>query len=416
MGHAQDDLLDAEVGRALDQQIEHRDHALASLEREALGADELRVQELLEDLRVGELGEDPELLVGPEVEAVAGRLHRLLQPGPRLSILEEGELGADAPGVGLGEALEDLLERGRVRTGHVAAGEESVGSDVREAVALEEELVRLRVLLDAQRVEVGVEMAAYPIGVDQGREPALQLGGDEDVLARRHRAPVALAALDEGEVLRGGRQVEETGRLSAVAAVRARRGRRRGHVLGRGGDAPGGGHLGPLLGVQTVEIATPGFFDGGGVRHPLEELLLDQALVHAEVVSHMSGVLCLHAAAVGARTSEHPSREARPYCERAPGASPRHRPGPAIRRPLGPLSPLPRTESRSHGGHRGKEGKKRLVGVSSNRLASRSRAANTAPPHPEFLLLCVLCGSVALCEAKRHRRQGDAGGMAGVRP
>ena len=39
----------------LDQQVEQRDQALGAFEREALGADVVLVDELLEDLGVGEL-------------------------------------------------------------------------------------------------------------------------------------------------------------------------------------------------------------------------------------------------------------------------------------------------------------------------------------------------------------------------
>ena len=56
VGHAEHDLLDARARRRRSiEQIEQRDQALGALEREALRADVVRVDELLEDLRVGEL-------------------------------------------------------------------------------------------------------------------------------------------------------------------------------------------------------------------------------------------------------------------------------------------------------------------------------------------------------------------------
>jgi hypothetical protein len=78
MGHRDDDLVDAVVfTRRFEGQVEQRDQALAAFEREALGADELLVEELLEDLRVGELGQDPELLLAGERDLISGLLHRV---------------------------------------------------------------------------------------------------------------------------------------------------------------------------------------------------------------------------------------------------------------------------------------------------------------------------------------------------
>ena len=62
----------------LDEQVEHRDHALGPLEREALGADVVLVDELLEDLGVGELREDAERPRSRSSEArLPRRLHAL---------------------------------------------------------------------------------------------------------------------------------------------------------------------------------------------------------------------------------------------------------------------------------------------------------------------------------------------------
>jgi hypothetical protein len=76
VGHADDDLADAVLAGDLDGQVEQRDQALAALERETLGAEELvRQDELLEDLGIGELGQDAELLFAGERRVVARPLH-----------------------------------------------------------------------------------------------------------------------------------------------------------------------------------------------------------------------------------------------------------------------------------------------------------------------------------------------------
>ncbi len=56
VGHADHDLVDALVAGLLDRQVQQRNQALGAFEREALGADELFVDELLEDHGVGQVG------------------------------------------------------------------------------------------------------------------------------------------------------------------------------------------------------------------------------------------------------------------------------------------------------------------------------------------------------------------------
>ena len=70
VGHPDDDLLDALGAGVLDAEVEHGDHALATLEGEALGADVILVDELLEDLGVGQLREHAQRLLARELRAV----------------------------------------------------------------------------------------------------------------------------------------------------------------------------------------------------------------------------------------------------------------------------------------------------------------------------------------------------------
>src|SRR3546814_9981169 len=52
--HADDHLLEAEVAAALEDLLQRRNHRLAAIEAEALGAGVLLVEELLEDLGRGD--------------------------------------------------------------------------------------------------------------------------------------------------------------------------------------------------------------------------------------------------------------------------------------------------------------------------------------------------------------------------
>ena len=62
MGHADDDIVDA-LGRGLfNGLIEERDEGLRPFQGKGLGADEFFLDELLEDHRIGQPFEDPDLL------------------------------------------------------------------------------------------------------------------------------------------------------------------------------------------------------------------------------------------------------------------------------------------------------------------------------------------------------------------
>ena len=165
--HADDDLLASALAEFLDQPIHQRDQALAALEREALSADVLLVQERLERLRVGEAPEDAQLLLAAELDLVPGRLHPLLQPAADDRVLAVHELGPDSAAIGPLEARDDLAQ-GQRRRAHVevAGGEQLVQVLAGQAEVLGLQLGRRR-LEQAERIDVGEQVAADPVRVDQ---------------------------------------------------------------------------------------------------------------------------------------------------------------------------------------------------------------------------------------------------------
>ena len=185
--HADDHFLDAQLGGALGEDVQHGDHAFAAFEREALGAGVLRVQELLEDLGVGELGEDANLLLATEVDVVSGQLHAVAEPIARLPVLEEGELDADRSRVRVFQACQNRAQRFVRRPCQVARREDGVRVDMGEPVALQNELFSGRLTMQAQRIQVGEEMTAHAVRVDQRGETGLQLVGCEQLGRRRER-------------------------------------------------------------------------------------------------------------------------------------------------------------------------------------------------------------------------------------
>ena len=184
VGHADDDLFDAVTGGVVDEQIEHRDHALGALAREALRADEVLVHELLEDLGVREVLEDANELRVVELRAVARRLHRVLEPLACVGLLDVRELDADRSAVRLGEVRDDLAERG-------AAGE-ATDADRREldvVVGLGQPEVRQLELggglgRRAERIDLREQMTAHAVRVHELVDAAGERGRRQALVAR----------------------------------------------------------------------------------------------------------------------------------------------------------------------------------------------------------------------------------------
>ena len=77
--------------------VEHGNDTLGALEGETLRARVFGVQELLKDLRVGELRENSDLLFTAQVDVVSGELHSIAEPVASLALLEEGVFDPDRP-------------------------------------------------------------------------------------------------------------------------------------------------------------------------------------------------------------------------------------------------------------------------------------------------------------------------------
>ena len=115
MGHAEDDLLQAELAAALDDLLERRDHRFAAVEAEALGAGEFHVAELLEALRLDQLVEDRLLAVRREGNALVGPFDALLDPGLLLGRGDVHELDAEGRAIGPLQDLQHLAGWSRIR-------------------------------------------------------------------------------------------------------------------------------------------------------------------------------------------------------------------------------------------------------------------------------------------------------------
>src|SRR5690606_27492089 len=236
VGHADRDLVEASLGGALQDLVEQRDGRLAALEAEALLADVLRLQEGLEGLRLVELAEDAELLV---VRGLHIRLlEALLEPGALLRILDVHVLDTDRAAAGVAQHPEDVAQQHRALAAEAARDELPVEVPEGEPVARDVE-VGVRALTVLERVDVGHEVAAHAVGVDELLHAA-RLGDalrevDVDVLgpvdglvgdAQRREDLLVEAALADEQLVDLLEELARAGALDDAVVVGAREGDR----------------------------------------------------------------------------------------------------------------------------------------------------------------------------------------------
>ena len=163
------------AGRLGEHRVEQRDQRLGALQREPALADELGLQEHLERLGDVQPGQDAHLLVvvGPAVRP----LDPGLDPGPLLRVLDVHVLHADRAAVGVAQHAEDLPQLHPRLAAEAAGGELALQVPQGQPVLVDVQ-VGVLALPVLQRVGVGHQVAADPVGVDQLVHP----GGLGDVV------------------------------------------------------------------------------------------------------------------------------------------------------------------------------------------------------------------------------------------
>jgi hypothetical protein len=253
VGHADDDLVDADLDGLADDRLERRHRALAAVQTEALGAGVLDVQEALEALRLDQLLEQLALLLGARSPQVVRALHACLDPGLLVGVLDVHELDADPGAVGLAQDFQDAPERGLLQAEHVVEEELAIEVGLGKAVALGVEFRMMLAAREAERIQIGEQVAAHPIGADQHDHP--QVIDDQSA--------GALAA----EVDHLGAR----GRQRFAPAFLAARLQRRLAAFEQGAG----------LGAELVEIRPPARVDGGRVLEIAGVEVLDEGAVAA---------------------------------------------------------------------------------------------------------------------------------------
>ena len=175
MRHAEHRGVETVVGGLFQDGVEDRDEGLGPLEPEALLAQVLGAQELLERLGGVQPVQDVALVLDGELGGSAFDL--LLDPALLLGLLDVHVLDAHRAAVRVAQDVEQLAERQTPCAAHcrvdadVATGEELAvqvpdGQAVGGRIQLGVHLGRLR----RQRIEVGDQVAADPVHVDQRRD------------------------------------------------------------------------------------------------------------------------------------------------------------------------------------------------------------------------------------------------------
>src|SRR5690349_6062900 len=167
MRHAEHDLLHAEIAATLDDLLQRRDQRFSAVEAKALGAGELEVAEFLEAFSLDQLVQDRATALAGETDFLVRPLDTLLDPGLLRRVGDVHEFDAERLAVGALADRDDLAKRAVFEAEHVVEEDLAVEVSLAEAIGARIELFAIALRLDAERIELGMEMTAHPVGTDQ---------------------------------------------------------------------------------------------------------------------------------------------------------------------------------------------------------------------------------------------------------
>ena len=181
MGHAQHDLLHAQRAAALDDLLEGRDHGLAAVKAETLGAGEAQIAEPLEAFGLHELGEDGALALAGEGDGLVRSLDALLHPGLFDGVGHMHEFEGDGVAIGAVQDRQHLGDGREFQAQHMIDEDLAIIILGREAIAGGMQFLVILAGLHAQRIELGLEVAAHAEGADHHEGAHAVAGGALDV-------------------------------------------------------------------------------------------------------------------------------------------------------------------------------------------------------------------------------------------
>ena len=183
MRHADHQFAHPQRRTAPQDRFQRRHQRFAALDAEPLGPGVAAVEKALEGFGDRQDFQDF-LAVGRRQRRTAlARLEFLLDPGALGRHLDVHVFDADLAAIGLPQHRDDLAQAGPLPPEHIVEKDFAVEIGLAEAVAAVIEFGIGPALVEAERVEIGFEVAAHPVGSDQlqgadrvGGRPAQGLG------------------------------------------------------------------------------------------------------------------------------------------------------------------------------------------------------------------------------------------------
>ena len=170
--HSKDDFLQPHLSAALDDLLQRRDQRFAAVQAEALCALVLDVDELLEAFRFHQLLQDRDLATGGKLDTLVRSLDAFLDPGLFLRVGDMHELHADGRAIGAAQDVDHFPDRRVLQAEHIVEEDPAVQVGLRKAVVFRRQFVVVLFLLgNAERIEIGVQVAAHAVGADHHDRP-----------------------------------------------------------------------------------------------------------------------------------------------------------------------------------------------------------------------------------------------------
>src|SRR5215467_14187582 len=162
MSHAENNFIDAIHTSSFEGEIEERNQTFRTFERETLCPDKFLPNELFKNDRVGQPGQDPNLLFVIQADAVAGALHPFLKPVTHEAVVDVHKLHTDGSAIRIPEPFKDLPQREPAAAAHRLTSKEAIHFGLRQTVKIEIELGRC-CAGNSQGIELRGHMSANTI-------------------------------------------------------------------------------------------------------------------------------------------------------------------------------------------------------------------------------------------------------------
>ncbi len=167
VGHADNDVLDAQLAAAFNDLLHRRDKAFAAIKTKAFGAHVFDVQELFETFGFDQLGKDRLAAFFGEVDFLAVAFDPFLQPTGLLRVGDMHVLQREGTAVGGAHDVDDLLHGRDFKAQHLIDEDRAVHVGIGKTVGLRIKLWLVASVAHAQRVEIGGQVAPDAVGADQ---------------------------------------------------------------------------------------------------------------------------------------------------------------------------------------------------------------------------------------------------------